>query len=179
MPLSSDKMAAIWAGNNTVVKIRSYNGISTWNPIVQSTSEAYYGEELSVTASRNTVNIAYTCGHSICFNQYNYKGNSLSPDRIIASTDYDPIPNLVQDGNLVYLFWGNVTPPTFYYMDKAGNTWTHQQSWFVGFGENYSTNRAWLFTTPTANSENQIGMIYATGDVSPYDIQFALLNVEI
>ena len=111
VPLISGRMVAVWAGNNTVVKVESYDGVSTWNSVVQTTSEAYYGEEFSVTSSGDTVNIAYTSKHSISYVQYSYLGNSLSSDQSIVSTDYDVVPNLAQDGSTVYLFWGNVTTP--------------------------------------------------------------------
>jgi hypothetical protein len=178
VPLTRNKMAAVWEGNNTVLKVRSYDGNSTWNTVVRSNSEAYFGEEFSVTSLGDVVNIAYTSRHSIHYDQYQYWGNSLNSEQSVVSTNYDVVPNLVQDGNVVYLFWGNVTTPEFYYMYKSGSNWTAPQRLFVDYGRTYSTKQAWLFTSPTINEKNQICLVYATGIRAPFHIRIAIFNLK-
>jgi len=180
IPLTSNKMLAVYGAKGYTIKARRWTG-SSWGSEA-ATSQAMGGEGyFSAVAQGDNVHLAFlrNRGYDIMYTRYSYSTNDFrtiddAVDKRIyrgATSTSAPVIS-ISGNNTLYVFWaGYPTANHIYYnASSTGATWTPTVNWITD-----ATLINDRLTSFYKEYGGNTGLAYTTGTSSPYNVRFAYL----
>jgi len=188
VPLTNQRLVAVFAYVGGVVRVKGWNG-SAWNTTVTTTSGINLGYMHSAVNEGDDAHIVFAKTTYVLLHvKYTYSTNSLGSETTIQSATTDktsPVLSINTANNDLYCFWATKTTGS-----PSGATANHvyyQKS--TDGGANWGSMVDWIDETTDVLTgsdrltcfnqvySSKIGLIYMTKTASPYNVRFAFLTL--
>ncbi|MEM5794553.1 MAG: right-handed parallel beta-helix repeat-containing protein, partial [Candidatus Aenigmatarchaeota archaeon] len=176
IPLTNNRMLAVYAYSGEPIRVRRFNG-SSWEAEVRGTLNVADGYTVSAAPDGDDAHIVFLqhTEYDIEYVKYTYSSNSLGGGVELegsqqSTTSY---PVISIDNNLghLYVFWANNSQ--IFYRKYNGTAWEPKVTWIT---ETALTGNN-LITSFLQRYGNYIGLVYMNGTTSPYQVRFEFLNI--
>jgi hypothetical protein len=181
IPLTGGKMLAVYCYNGSTVKVQAWNG-SVWGPVAQTNSTIAWGAEHSEVAQGDNVHMVLTNqSNYMIYTMYNYTSGSFTAETTLQSGMSGGAGEAISinpSTNDLYVFWGH-TPlaNTEYYRQylASNSTWLGRVAWITEASALPDVGDP--ITCFYQSYNGYIGLEYANGTASPYQVRFNFLNL--
>jgi membrane protease YdiL (CAAX protease family)/PKD repeat protein len=185
LPLTGNKMLAIYVCYEQTVKARRWDG-SSWGAEVETASLASLESDYSAVAQGDDVHVVFSenTNNDIVYTKYDYATNSFGEEVVLYDNAPAVVPFICRDPavNDLYVFWAGVpnTPQAnwiFYRKyDASTGTWGSVVDW-IDETDNYLVGPSRITTFYLAYG-GFIGVTYLTftGGSSPIKVKFEYLS---